>query len=118
MKKNIYIIVFGFLLSLASTLQTQEVKLISKPEVLNIVSEANQSIKISMEAFNEAKGDYRQTNSIFLPNISVSHTGFATTNPLMAFGSKLNQETTPHPRPHVYTSWSAPPSYSHNHRHP
>jgi len=92
MKKNIYIIVFGFLLSLASTLQAQEVKLISKPEVLNIVSEANQSIKISMEAFNEAKGDYRQTNAIFLPNISVSHTGFATTNPLMAFGSKLNQE--------------------------
>jgi outer membrane protein TolC len=92
MKKNIYIIVFGFLLSLASTLQAQEVKLISKPEVLNIVSEANQSIKISMEAFNEAKGDYRQTNAIFLPNISVSHTGFATTNPLMAFGSNLNQE--------------------------
>ncbi len=92
MKKNRYIIVFGFLLSLASTLMAQEVKLISKPEVLNKVSEANQSIKISMEAFNEAKGDYRQTNAIFLPNISVSHTGFATTNPLMAFGSKLNQE--------------------------
>ena len=92
MKKNISIIVFGFLLSLASTLQAQEVKLISKPEALNKVSEANQSIKISMEAFNEAKGDYRQTNAIFLPNISVTHTGFATTNPLMAFGSKLNQE--------------------------
>jgi len=91
MKKNISIIVFGFLLSLASTLQAQEVKLISKPEALNKVSEANQSIKISMEAFNEAKGDYRQTNAIFIPNISVSHTGFATTNPLMAFGSKLNQ---------------------------
>jgi len=27
-----------------------------------------------------------------VPNISVSHTGIATTNPLMAFGSKLNQE--------------------------
>ena len=91
MKKNISIIVFGFLLSLASTLQAQEIKLISKPEALNKVSEANQSIKISMEAFNEAKGDYRQTNAIFIPNISVSHTGFATTNPLMAFGSKLNQ---------------------------
>ena len=73
-------------------LQAQEVKLISKPEVLNKVSEANQSIKIAMETFNEAQGDYRQTNAIFLPNISVSHTGFATTNPLMAFGSKLNQE--------------------------
>ena len=39
-----------------------------------------------------AKYDYRFSNSIFLPQISVSHTGMATTNPLMAFGSKLNQE--------------------------
>jgi outer membrane protein TolC len=92
MENNKYIIVFGFLVSLASILNAQEVKLISKPEVLNKVSEANQSIKIAIEAFNEAKADYRQTNAIFLPNISVSHTGFATTNPLMAFGSKLNQE--------------------------
>ena len=29
---------------------------------------------------------------MFLPNITASHTGIATTNPLMAFGSKLNQE--------------------------
>ncbi|MDX5586617.1 MAG: TolC family protein, partial [Aureibaculum sp.] len=39
-----------------------------------------------------SKADYRQTNAVLLPNISVSHTGIATTNPLMAFGSKLNQE--------------------------
>ena len=38
-----------------------------------------------------AKYDYRFSNSIFLPQIAVSHTGLATTNPLMAFGSKLNQ---------------------------
>ena len=57
--------------------------------------EQNSRLKISVEAFNEAKGDYRQSNAIFLPNISVSHTGFATTNPLMAFGSKLNQEIQP-----------------------
>jgi outer membrane protein TolC len=59
---------------------------------LSIVSQANHEIKISTEAFNEAKADYRQTNAIFLPNISVAHTAIATTNPLMAFGSKLNQE--------------------------
>ena len=29
---------------------------------------------------------------MFLPNITASHTAIATTNPLMAFGSKLNQE--------------------------
>lgn len=75
----------------AST-QAQEVKPISKSEVLTQVSEKNTSIKISEEEFNQAKADYRQTNAIFLPNITASHTGISTTNPLMAFGSKLNQE--------------------------
>ncbi|QNM85162.1 TolC family protein [Polaribacter pectinis] len=72
-------------------LQSQEVKSISKSEVLIRVSEKNMTIKISEEEFNAAKGDYKQTNAIFLPNITASHTGISTTNPLMAFGSKLNQ---------------------------
>ena len=91
MYKLKYLITFiciGFI----SSYNAQEIQPISKEEVLNRVSEANQQIKISVEAFNEAKADYRQTNAVFLPNISVSHTAIATTNPLMAFGSKLNQE--------------------------
>jgi outer membrane protein TolC len=91
MKTYKFIIIFVFL-SVALKGQTQDIQSISKSEVLIKVAEANQSIKISEEAFKEAKGDYRQTNAIFLPNISVSHTGISTTNPLMAFGSKLNQE--------------------------
>ncbi|GAB4161994.1 MAG: TolC family protein [Winogradskyella sp.] len=88
LKYLITLIGVGFI----SSYNAQEVKSISKAEVLSAVSEANQQIKISVEAFNEAKADYRQTNAVFLPNISVSHTAIATTNPLMAFGSKLNQE--------------------------
>lgn len=76
----------------SASIQAQEVKPISKSEVLTQVSEKNTSIKISEEEFNQAKADYRQTNAIFLPNITASHTGISTTNPLMAFGSKLNQE--------------------------
>ena len=91
MKKGIYILSFVFSL-LVSVLQAQEVISITKAEVLSNVSENNTSIKISEQEFYEAKADYRQTNSVFLPNISVAHTGIATTNPLMAFGSKLNQE--------------------------
>lgn len=72
--------------------EAQHIIPITKAEVLSKVSENNRSIKISEEAFNAAKADYSQTNSVFLPNISLSHTGIATTNPLMAFGSKLNQE--------------------------
>jgi len=79
-------VVFSFLGSAQNTVP------ISKGDVLAKVSESNTSLKISEEALNEARGEYRQTNAIFLPNITASHTAMATTNPLMAFGSKLNQE--------------------------
>ncbi|MBQ4913845.1 TolC family protein [Maribacter sp. MMG018] len=70
----------------------QVVKPIGKEEVLAKVTENNNTLKIAQQEALAAKGDYNQTNAVLLPNISVSHTGIATTNPLMAFGSKLNQE--------------------------
>lgn len=70
----------------------QENTLISKEEVLVKVLENNTSIKIADYETFIAKGDYNQTNAFFLPNIAVSHTAITTNNPLMAFGSKLNQE--------------------------
>lgn len=81
-----------FFIALTLTVQAQQVVPITKAEVLNKVSENNTSIKISVQEFNQARADYRQTNALFLPNITASHTAIATTNPLMAFGSKLNQE--------------------------
>jgi outer membrane protein TolC len=91
MKKTIYTLIALALLS-NMKLQAQELISITKTEVLGRVSENNTSIKISEEEFKQARADYRQTNAVFLPNITASHTGIATTNPLMAFGSKLNQE--------------------------
>ena len=90
MKKHTYIPLLLFVLTLS--LQAQDIVSITKIEVLTKVAENNTSIKISEEDFKQARADYRQTNAVFLPNISASHTGIATTNPLMAFGSKLNQE--------------------------
>lgn len=90
MKKHFYIPLFLFGLTL--TVQSQEMVPLTKSEVLAKVTEQNTTIKISEQEFNAAKADYRQTNAVFLPNITASHTGIATTNPLMAFGSKLNQE--------------------------
>ena len=79
------------LLLLSSLLKAQEIVLITKNEVLLKVKENNNVIKISEQDFLAAKGNFTQTNAIFLPNITASHTGISTTNPLMAFGSKLNQ---------------------------
>ena len=90
MKRYIYIIHFGILFFTISV-SAQELRSISKTEVLSTVIEQNTSLKISEQEYFKARAEYRQTNAVFLPSISASHSGIATTNPLMAFGSKLNQ---------------------------
>ena len=70
----------------------QDTLAISKSELVQKVAEKNLQIKIAQKTYQSAKADYEQSNSLFLPNINVSHTGISTTNPLMASGSKLNQE--------------------------
>jgi outer membrane protein TolC len=89
MKINKFFLFLGFLPALVFA---QEKIPISKAEVLEKVSTQNNQLKIGEQQVLAAKGDYNQTNAVFLPNISASHTGMATTNPLMAFGFKLNQE--------------------------
>ena len=91
MKITISTLTLSFL-GFVSILNAQDIVTISKTEVFNRVKEDNQTIKISQADFNQAQADFRQTNAVFLPNIAISHTGISTTNPLMAFGSKLNQE--------------------------
>ena len=73
-------------------IKAQQPTLISKAELAEKVAENNTNIKISEQSFLLANAEYRQTNAVFLPSITASHTGISTTNPLMAFGSKLNQE--------------------------
>ena len=70
----------------------QEVRLLSQTEALEEAMENNKTVQISGKQMEENLGNYRQTQAIFLPNIQVSYTGITTNNPLMAFGSKLNQE--------------------------
>jgi outer membrane protein TolC len=89
MKKILFFIIGSC--SVLSQGYAQQPTLISKEEVAAKVVENNTSIKISEQEFLEAKADYSQTKAVFLPNITASHTGILTTNPLMAFGSKLNQ---------------------------
>ncbi len=70
----------------------QSPKAISKSEVVSLALENNNSIKIIAAQVAESKASFRQSQAVFLPNITASYTGLTTTNPLMAFGSKLNQE--------------------------
>lgn len=89
MKKIIFLKLLG-LVSISA--HAQDTLAITKADVISKVKEGNLQIKIAEKNVQAAKADYRQSNAIFLPNITASHTGIVTTNPLMAFGSKLNQE--------------------------
>lgn len=90
MKKIKFIIISGLMLSSFWSFG-QDTLTIAKGDLLQKLSDKNLQIKIAEKNFLSAKGDFEQSNALFLPNINVSHTGLVTTNPLMAFGSKLNQ---------------------------
>lgn len=82
---------FVIMCLLPSMVFAQQTVPISKAEVLEKVTNQNNKLKIGEQEVSSAKGDFNQTNAIFLPNISTSYTGMATNSPLMAFGFKLNQ---------------------------
>lgn len=86
-----HILLLIILLAVSFVTEAQQTFPISKEEVMAKVQAQNGSIKISEQTVLEAKGDFRQTNAVLLPKISVSHTAFSTNNPVFAFGSKLNQ---------------------------
>lgn len=79
-------ILFGLL-----NLKAQDTVLITREDAIEKVREDNRTIRISEQDMLASQGEYRQTNAFVLPSINLSHTGYATTNPLAAFGAKLNQ---------------------------
>ncbi|MEC4050862.1 TolC family protein [Flavobacterium sp. SUN046] len=88
-KLSILFITTGLLfLSFANA---QDTISLSKADLIQKGVDRNLQIKIAEKNFLSAKADYQQSSAVFLPNITASHTGITTTNPLMAFGSKLNQ---------------------------
>ncbi|MFD2566665.1 TolC family protein [Pseudotenacibaculum haliotis] len=82
----VFVYLFGFL-----QLQAQESKELSLTTVLKAVTAENAKIKIANSEVRMLKGAKKETNAFFLPTVSISHTGISTTNPLMVFGTKLNQ---------------------------
>ncbi len=85
-------IVIVTLLLFVSTLSFGQTTPLTYADFKTTVSTHNYKLKISEATIEIATADVIQSNSLFLPDISISYTGITTTNPMMAFGSKLNQE--------------------------
>ena len=90
MKKRTKLFSIAGLLFLTWTYAQDTISL-SKADLIQKGVDRNLQIKIAEKNYLSAKADYQQSLAVFLPNVTASHTGIITTNPLMAFGSKLNQ---------------------------
>jgi outer membrane protein TolC len=91
MRKINFIVIIGTL-SISALGFGQDTLILSKKDIVQKANDKNLQLQIANQAYKSAEADYRQTNALFLPSITASHTAISTTNPLMAFGSKLNQE--------------------------
>jgi outer membrane protein TolC len=89
--RNIKLLLLIGAISISTLGFGQDTLTISKKDIWQKASDKNLQIKIANQEFKSAQADYRQSNALFLPSITASHTAISTTNPLMAFGSKLNQ---------------------------
>ena len=69
----------------------QDTLTISKKDIGQKANDKNLQLQIANQTYKSAQADYRQSNALFLPSITASHTAISTTNPLMGFGAKLNQ---------------------------
>lgn len=90
--KKLHVVTLMGCLAFSSLGFSQDTLTISKNEIGQKALDKNLQIRIANENFKSAQADFRQSNALFLPSITASHTAISTTNPLMAFGSKLNQE--------------------------
>ena len=95
MRKLVYLLICILFLgnSFQGNAQNSEVVL-SLQDALTKTVENNWQINKAKQQGKAAKAEFRETNSIFLPNLKLSHTGISTNDPLSAFGFKLKQEIT------------------------
>lgn len=70
----------------------QETVQVSRQDLEARIESKNLQLKIAAAEVNSAEADLLMSRAMHLPNIKASYTGISTNNPLMAFGSKLNQE--------------------------
>lgn len=87
---HLYVLFLGLGLPLINVAQ---IRSLSLDEALELAKDNNLSARSAEAREKAAQGAYRMTNSVFLPGLSVSHTGVKTNDPLSAFGFKLKQET-------------------------
>jgi outer membrane protein TolC len=69
----------------------QETQGISLEDFKYKVEQNNRKLQANEQEYMQMQAEYRETNANFLPQLNLSHTAYRTDNPVMAFGTLLNQ---------------------------
>lgn len=86
--KSFLLLAMSLMLSSAWAQQTEVIDLATLQQRARA---SNRQMLAGQQDIRQAEGRVKQTDAAFLPNVSISHTGMSTNNPLNAFGTKLNQ---------------------------
>lgn len=80
--------VFFFLISISFAQPKQSISL---AEFKSKIEQNNRSLQANEQEYLQMRAEFRETNATFLPQLNASHTAYRTDNPVMAFGTLLNQ---------------------------
>jgi len=89
MRKTVILIL---LFTTCSEVFSQEIIPISKTDLGIKLIDNNLQVKMAKKEAELAQAELLGTRAMYLPNVTASYTFTNTNNPLMAFGSRLNQE--------------------------
>lgn len=67
--------------------------ILTKSEAVQRAKESGLKVKLADNNIQTAAAKYKQTNAIYLPQLSMDYTGVITNSPMNAFGFKLNQKS-------------------------
>lgn len=92
MKRNfLRLFLLPLAMGLAASTTAQTAESLSLNEALERVEKGNAALRMADVEHRISSAQYRQTDAIFLPQVSVGYTAMVTNNPLNAFGFLLQQ---------------------------
>jgi outer membrane protein TolC len=83
---------FFSLLSLSVT-ATYAQTFLSKAEAIRVATDSSRKIEMAVNDIKTAEAQFKQTDAVFLPQLSLDYSGMITNNPMNAFGFKLQQRS-------------------------
>jgi outer membrane protein TolC len=84
---------FVFIFNILPVSAQDTAKSISLSDAIAATLHNNKTIKLASLDENIAASNYKQTDAIYLPQVGFSYTAMSTSNPLNAFGFKLQQKS-------------------------